>query len=230
MLTAIALDDEPIALEVIKSLSKDIAFIELSECFTNSFKAIEYLQKNKVDLIFLDIKMPNISGIDFLRSLTQPPMVIFTTAYSEHAVQSFELNAIDYLLKPFSQARFLKACNKAYEQYQLRKQAGSNSPDNNSIFIKSGYDYIRLNLDEILYAESRANYVEIVMEDKRVASRLTMIEAAATLPTATFVRIHRSFIVAKKRITKIEKKSVWLNTIELPIGSGYFDEIMKTIK
>lgn len=113
MLKAIAIDDEPIALEVVKSLSSKIAFIKLLNCFTNAFKAIDFLQQEKVDLIFLDIKMPDISGIDFLKSLSNPPIIIFTTAYSEHAVQSFELDAIDYLLKPFSLSRFLKACNKA---------------------------------------------------------------------------------------------------------------------
>ena len=112
MLKAIAIDDEPIALEVVKSLSSKIAFIELLDCFTNAFKAIDFLQKEKVDLIFLDIKMPDISGIDFLNSLNKKPMVIFTTAYTEHAVASFELDAIDYLLKPFSKERFDSAVEK----------------------------------------------------------------------------------------------------------------------
>src|SRR5580698_7014712 len=121
MLKAIAIDDEPIALEVIKNLSAKVAYIQLDACFTDAFEAMHYLQKNKTDLIFLDIKMPDISGIDFLQSIPAPPMVIFTTAYSEHAVKSFELDAIDYLLKPFSLSRFLKACNKAREQFELKK-------------------------------------------------------------------------------------------------------------
>src|SRR5882762_9681116 len=121
MMKAIAIDDEPVALEVIKNLSAKIPFVELTEVFTNAFEAIPILQKENIDLLFLDIRMPDISGIDFLQSIPNPPMVIFTTAYSEHAVQSFELDAIDYLLKPFSQSRFLKACNKANEQYELKK-------------------------------------------------------------------------------------------------------------
>src|SRR6266536_2219508 len=120
MLKAIAIDDEPIALEVIKNLSLKISFVELKGFFTNAFEAVDFIRKEKIDLIFLDIKMPDISGIDFLKSIPNPPMVIFTTAYSEHAVQSFELDAIDYLLKPFSQSRFLKACNKAFEQYKFK--------------------------------------------------------------------------------------------------------------
>src|SRR3569623_1092025 len=147
MLKAIAIDDEPVALEVIKSLSVKIPFIQLAACFTNAFDAIHYLQKEKVDLLFLDIKMPDISGIDFLKSIPHPPMVIFTTAYSEHAVQSFELDAIDYLLKPFSQARFLKACSKAYKQHELSYNAISAPAQNAHIFIKSGYEQLRVNLD-----------------------------------------------------------------------------------
>src|SRR5258708_31374510 len=122
MLTAVAIDDEPMALEVIRSLSAKIPFIRLRAVFTNAFEAMEYIRKEKPEFLFLDIKMPDISGIDFLMALPDPPMVIFTTAYSEHAVQSFELDAIAYLLKPFSQSRFLKPCNKPHEHYQLKKR------------------------------------------------------------------------------------------------------------
>jgi len=228
MLKAIAIDDEPIALEVIKTLSLKISFVELKGFFTDAFEAVGFLRKEKIDLIFLDIKMPDISGIDFLKSIPNPPMVIFTTAYSEHAVQSFELDAIDYLLKPFSQSRFLKACNKAYEQFELRKNISTSVPD--SIFIKSGYDQIRVDLEDILYAESNGNYVQFVLEKNKIVSRLTTSEAEALLPASAFIRIHRSYIVAKKRISKIEKNSVWINQTELPVGASYINEIIKIIK
>jgi DNA-binding LytR/AlgR family response regulator len=198
--------------------------------FTDAFKAIDFLQKEKIDLIFLDIKMPDISGIDFLRSITNPPMVIFTTAYSEHAVQSFELDAIDYLLKPFSQSRFLKACNKAYEQYKFKNGNGNFSSAPESIFIKSGYEQVRIKLDEILYVESNGNYMQFVLANQKILSRLTMSEAEELLPAADFVRIHRSYIVSKKQITKIEKNSVWIKQIDLPIGTAYIHEIEKIIK
>lgn len=228
MLKAIAIDDEPIALEVIKNLSAKISFVDVTAFFTNAFDAIAYLQHEKIDLIFLDIKMPDISGIDFLKSISNPPMVIFTTAYSEHAVQSFELNAIDYLLKPFSQSRFLKACNKAFEQFELRKNTGTPSPA--YVFIKSGYEQIRVALDEILYAESNGNYMQFVLQKSKFLSRLTMAETEALLPAFDFMRIHRSFIVAKKQVTKIEKNSVWINGTELPIGASYLNETGKLIK
>ena len=157
-------------------------------------------------------------------------MVIFTTAYSEHAVQSFELDAIDYLLKPFSISRFLKACNKANEQYELKKNNNNQTPADTSIFIKSGYEQIKVSLSEILYAESNGNYMQFVLADKKILSRLTMSEAEGLVTAATlFIRIHRSYIVSKNDINKIEKNNVWINNIELPVGANYANEIMKIV-
>ncbi|MES1219964.1 MAG: LytTR family DNA-binding domain-containing protein [Bacteroidota bacterium] len=229
MMQAIAIDDEPIALEVIKNLSLKIPFIKLEASFTDAFKAISFLQKEKVDLILLDIKMPDISGIDFLKSLSNPPMVIFTTAYSEHAVHSFELDAIDYLLKPFSAARFLKACNKANEQYELRRNISKSSNETSAIFIKSGYEQLRLELDSLLYVESNGNYVQFVTDQQKITSRLTMTEAETLLPASSFIRIHRSYIVAKNKIVKFDKNSVWVNKNELPVGAAYSGNIEKYI-
>ena len=228
MLKAIAIDDEPIALEVIKSLAAHVGFIQLEACFTNSFKAMEHMQQHQTDLIFLDIKMPNISGIDFLKSIPNPPMVIFTTAYSEHAVQSFEVDAIDYLLKPFSLPRFLKACNKAHEHHELRANKDL-STAGRSIFIKSGYEQVRVELADILYAESVGNYVQFNLADRTVVSRLTMTEAADLLPEKDFIRIHRSVIVAAKHITKTDKRTVWIGKTELPVGAAYQDDLERFI-
>jgi DNA-binding LytR/AlgR family response regulator len=230
MLRAIAIDDEPIALEVIKSLSARIPFIELAACFTNAYEAAEFLRKEKADLLFLDIKMPDISGIDLLKSIPSPPMVVFTTAYSEHAVQSFELDAIDYLLKPFSQARFLKACNKAYELYELKMKSQGQTPAPGHIFIKSGYGQIRLDLNDILYVQSTGNYMQFVCTGEKVLSRLTMNEVETLLPAAAFIRIHRSYLVAKAKVTRIEKGSLWVKDRELPIGAGYAPEIEKILQ
>src|SRR5687768_12233521 len=142
---AIAIDDEPMALEVIRSHTSKVPFLELKAEYTDAFKALEYLQKETVDLIFLDIKMPDISGIDFLNSLNKKPLVIFTTAYSEHAITSFELDAIDYLLKPFSLARFIKGCNKAYELYNYRNNVVETS---DHLYVKTGYEQLKVYYDE----------------------------------------------------------------------------------
>lgn len=231
-LQAIAIDDEPIALEVVKNLLEEIPFIQLMGCFTKAIEAISFLQDNSIQLIFLDIKMPGLSGIEFIRSLQNPPMVIFTTAYSEHAVQSFELDAIDYLLKPFSFSRLLKACNKAFELHQMKgnnKQVVSEPLP--VIFIKSGFEQIRIDLADLRYAESIGNYMKLHLnEQPPVMSRLTTSEAEALLPVNVFIRVHRSFIVAKEKITKVDKRSVWLNETEIPIGPSYITEIENLLK
>ena len=224
MLKAVAIDDEPMALEVIRSLSARIPFLSLEAVFTNAFEAMGYLQREKADLLFLDIKMPDISGIEFLKSYNHPPMVIFTTAYSEHAVQSFELDAIDYLLKPFSQSRFLKACNKAFELYELKRKNGTAGMPGH-IFIKSGYGQVRVDLDDILYIQSTGNYMQFVLAEEKILSRLTMAEVEALLPAMDFIRVHRSYMVARARVTRIEKGSIWVGDRELPIGAGYAREI-----
>jgi DNA-binding LytR/AlgR family response regulator len=226
MLKAVAIDDEPMALEVIRSLSARIPFLSLEAVFTNAYEAMGYLQKEKTDLLFLDIKMPDISGIEFLKSYSHPPMVIFTTAYSEHAVQSFELDAIDYLLKPFSQSRFLKACHKAYELFELKRKNGPVTAPGH-IFIKSGYGQVRMGLDDILYVQSTGNYMQFVLPEEKILSRLTMAETEALLPVPDFLRVHRSFIVARGKVTRVEKGSVWIRERELPIGAGYAREIAK---
>ena len=232
ILQAIAIDDEPFALEVVKNLLEEIPFIHLAACFTKAIEAISFMQNNDIQLIFLDIKMPGLSGIEFIRSLPKPPMIIFTTAYSEHAVQSFELDAIDYLLKPFSISRLLKACNKAYELHQLK---GNNmeitSKSLPSIFIKSGFEQIRIDLADLRYAESIGNYMKLhLKEQPPIMSRLTTLEAESLLPVNAFIRVHRSFIVAREKITKVDKRSVWLNETEIPIGPSYIAEIENLLK
>lgn len=215
-MTAIAIDDEPIALEIIKSHGTKIPFLELRGTFTNAFRAAEYLKKTAIDLLFLDIKMPDISGIEFLRTLPRPPLTIFTTAYSEHAVQSFELEAVDYLLKPFSLSRFLKACNKAYKLYHLHN---NEQPD--FIFIKSGYEQVRIDLSEILYIESAGNYVNFVLTGSKVLSRMSMEETLYLLPKEKFIRIHRSFIIAIDKIEKTGHHQIWINNVIIPTGKRY---------
>ncbi|MEE1884085.1 LytR/AlgR family response regulator transcription factor [Pedobacter flavus] len=217
---AIAIDDEPIALDVIKSHASKVPFITLENTFTNAFDAIIHLQNNKVDLLFLDIKMPDINGIDFLKTLKNPPIVIFTTAYSEHAVQSFELDALDYLLKPFSLPRFLKACNKAKDIYDLRLNQSDSVSD--SIFIKDGYEQIRILLTDILYLEASGNYTLIHLKNnKTISTRVTITDMAEMLSPKKFCRIHRAYIVAKDQVIKFDKNYVWLENKCIPIGTTY---------
>jgi two-component system LytT family response regulator len=223
---AIAIDDEPIALDIIKSLAAKVPFLDLKATFTDAFKALEYLQKEPVDLLFLDIKMPDISGIDLYNSLSKKPMVIFTTAYSEHAVTSFEMDAVDYLLKPFSLARFLKGCNKAYELYNFRNAAEVTD----HIYIKTGYEQVKVMYDEICYVEATGNYVTFVLRDRNILSRSTFIEAINLLPQEKFVRVHRSYVVSITKIDKVERTQVTVNKTPIPVSEAYSDNLTAALK
>jgi len=218
MIKAIAIDDEPLALEVIKSLAAKVPFIQVVGYFTNAFEAIDFLAKEQVDLMFLDIKMPDISGIELMESLQQKPLVIFTTAYAEHAVASYDLNAIDYLLKPFAFTRFLKACHKANEQLMLKQKAAPAD----SIFIKAGYEQIKIVFADLLYLEGAGNYMSFIMADgRRIMSRLTMAEVVSLLPADIFARIHRSYIVNKNKVDRIEKHQLHIGKVVIPVGSSF---------
>lgn len=224
-MTAIAVDDEPPALQVIQSLAAKVPFINLKAQFTDAFKALEYLQKENIDLLFLDIKMPDISGIEFFNSLQRKPLLIFTTAYAEHAVTSFEMDAVDYLLKPFSLARFIKGCNKAFELYNLRNAAETSD----HLYLKTGYEQVKVIFEDILYLEATGNYVTFVLRDKKILSRLTLAEALNLIPSAKFVRTHRSFIVAVNKITKIERHQVTIQGATIPVSEAYKAELQKML-
>lgn len=223
---AIAIDDEPIALSIIRSHASKVPFLELKAEFTDAFLALDYLQKEAVDLIFLDIKMPDISGLEFFNSLAKKPLVIFTTAYSEHAVTSFELDAVDYLLKPFSLARFIKACNKAFELYNFRNTAGTTD----HLFVKTGYEQIKVLVEDILYLEATGNYVTFVLRDKTILSRSTFNEAIHLLPAEKFVRVHRSYVIALDKIDKIERQQVTLGKYKIPVSEAYSHHLTAALK
>jgi two-component system LytT family response regulator len=223
---AIAIDDEPIALEIVRSHASKVPYLDLKAEFTDAFKALTYLQKEPVDLLFLDIKMPDISGIDFFNSLAKKPLVIFTTAYSEHAVTSFELDAVDYLLKPFSLTRFIKSCNKAFELYNYR----NSSVPVDHLYIKTGFEQIKVQLDEILYLEASGNYVNFALKDRSILSRSTFNEAVNLLPAAKFIRVHRSYLVAANKIDKIERHQVTVLNRKLPVSEGYNQNLEMLIK
>jgi DNA-binding LytR/AlgR family response regulator len=223
---AIAIDDEPIALEIIKAHAAKVPFLELKAAFTDAFKALEYLQKEPVDLLFLDIKMPDISGIDFFQSLAKKPLVIFTTAYSEHAVTSFELDAVDYLLKPFSLSRFIKGCNKAFELYNFRN---SNEAEDH-LYIKTGYEQVKVAYDDILYLEATGNYVSFVLRDKTILSRSTFLEMSNLLPPNKFLRVHRSYLVSASKIDKVERHQVTVNRKIIPVSEAYSRDLAAFFK
>ncbi|WP_373553206.1 LytR/AlgR family response regulator transcription factor [Haliscomenobacter sp.] len=221
-LSAIAIDDEPKALEVVQMHAAKVPFLDLRASFIDAFEALPFLRQNKVDLLFLDIKMPDISGIEFAQILKNGPLVVFTTAYSEYAVQGFDLDAVDYLLKPFSLARFTKACNKALEMQNVR---GVEAQD--FIFLKTGYEEEKVYLKDILYIEAAGNYMTYVLKERKLMCRQNVPEALHTLPEQDFVRVHRSFIVGVQHVGKIARQQVWVNGVEIPVGASYEDGVAR---
>lgn len=212
---AIAIDDEPKALEVVMMLAEKVPFLTIKATFTDAFKAIPYMQQNKVDLLFLDIKMPDISGFEFLSTLSRKPKVIFTTAYSEYAVNAFEVDAVDYLMKPFSLARFSRACNKVLEAMEPE------TPETGSMFLKTGMEEEKVFWEDILFIVSQGNYMEYHLKDRKLLCRQTIQEAMQQLPPEKFVRLHRSYIVATDKIDKVSRTAVWADRTEIPVGASY---------
>ena len=238
MINAIIVDDEPLAQDVLETYIDKIPEITLLAKCNNALEANEVLKKESVDLMFLDIQMPQLTGIDFLKTLSRPPIVIFTTAYPNYALEGFELNALDYLLKPISLERFMKAVNKAIEQIELqRKDTNPESPaqegDPDFIFVKADKKLVKISYDDIIYIEGLKDYVIIRMNESRVITLQTMKSLEAKLPKGNFKRIHRSYIV---NIDKID--AVMGNMIEvqeknqakhLPIGKNYRDDLLEII-
>lgn len=229
MIKAIAIDDEPLALKVIENFCGIIDFITLEKTFSKPKEALDYLDKFPVDLLFLDINMPSVDGIEFCKNLKQNTMVIFTTAYSEYAVDAFNLKAIDYLLKPFSYIRFLNACNKANDIFA--QQAKTDSGLAKHFFVRADYSLVRVNFTDVLYIEGLDDYVKIFLEkQKPLITRMTMKSILEKLPSEDFIRVHRSFIVPLKRIKGVRSKVISIEGKEIPIGNSYEESFLKTFK
>jgi DNA-binding LytR/AlgR family response regulator len=222
MMTCIAIDDEPKALEVIERYCQKISVVRLKATFREPLKAIEFLHREKVDLIFLDINMPDITGMQVLQTLLPRPLIIFTTAYSQYAVESYELNALDYLLKPITFERFLMAINKAAAALSSKNAPGV---DEDIVFIKSGPQTHRVKVSEILYMEKDGNYITVHMKDGKLLIRENMGDIFDLVPAADFIRVHKSYVVSIRHITMIEVHQLIVNGEKIPIGSTYRDSL-----
>lgn len=223
-------DDEPLAQQVMEEFASRVPFLEVIGKCSNAADAIELLRHETVDLIFLDIHMPRISGLDFIDSLHNPPQFILVTAYSEYALQGFTVNATDYLLKPVPFERFLKAVNKAYELFRLRSKMAVpvESPAPKYLLVKSGYQTVKIMIDSILYIEGLKDYVKIHTEGRKpVLSLLTMKGLALSLPATKFLRIHKSYIIALDRIITISRNRVMIQDKWIPVGENYREEFRK---
>ncbi len=220
MISCIAIDDEPLALQLITEYCSKISFLNLQKTFTNPDETKIWLQENKVDLLFLDIQMPDINGLQFYKSLTKKPQVIFTTAYSEFAVEGFNVDAVDYLLKPFEYDRFLKSVYKAKEYLEFLSNQELQMA---SIFIKVDYQLMKINLKEIELIEGLDDYIRIYIKPKPVLALMTLKSLQEKLPVHEFIRIHRSYIIPISKIESFGKNKVKVSGKEIPIGSSYGD-------
>lgn len=238
MINVIIVDDEPLALDVLETYIEKIPDLNLITKCSNALEANAALKEHDVDLMFLDIQMPQLTGIDFLRTLAKPPKVIFTTAYANYAVEGFELNAVDYLLKPISLDRFMKAVNKAQEQINLERKDASTAVSSDSegedfIFVKADKKLIKVNYKDIVYIEGLKDYVIIRLNNTRIITLQTMKSLEQKLPVSIFKRIHRSYIVNIQSIQAIQGNMVEVieknQAKHLPIGKNYREELLEII-
>ncbi|TAH09940.1 MAG: DNA-binding response regulator [Sphingobacteriia bacterium] len=230
MIKCIAIDDEPLALQVIQEYCQRISFLSLEKVFTNTDEAKEYLKNNKIEILFLDIQMPDINGLQFYKSLPTKPIVVFTTAYKDYAVEGFSVDAIDYLLKPFEYDRFLKACYKAKEYVEF---LSSQELQLNSLFVKVNYEIMKINLKDIELIEALDDYIKLYIKPTPVLTLMTLKSITEKLPSRDFLRVHRSFIVPIHKIEKFSKTKVFVIGKEIPIGSSYsnvYDQLISASK
>lgn len=229
MITSIAIDDEPIALKLIADYASRTEGLELLKTFTNPINALNYLKNHTVDLLFLDIQMPDISGLKFYKSVEQDTMVIFTTAFSEYAVEGFNLSAIDYILKPIEYERFLTAVNKA-KDFRKFTSRDSHSLEKN-IHVRSEYRLVRIYINDIEYIESFDDLIKIHLSTGNpILTQMSLKAILEILPSDQFTRIHRSFIIHLGRIKSVRNNKIQLQKIELPLGISYKSDFMNWLK
>jgi two-component system LytT family response regulator len=230
-LKCIAIDDEPLALELMRKYIGKFPTLQLVQCFEDAVSGAEFLARNPIDLLFVDINMPDISGIDLVRSLIDKPMVIFTTAYKNFAFEGFELEALDYLLKPIDIIRFGKAVEKAVE-FQQYKNSQNNNTQQESLYVYSEYRMVKINLNDIEYIESMEDYIKIhtSVSSKPILTLMPLKKVLEKLPADQFQRVHRSFVVAVGKIKSIQNRKIQLAAAELPISDSYSNFAKEWVK
>jgi DNA-binding LytR/AlgR family response regulator len=223
MMHCVAVDDEPLALDVLNLYCSKSEGIKLNAWFTNPLEALDYVGREKPDLIFLDIQMPGMSGIEFLKKLDNPPLVVFTTAYEDYALQGYELDVVDYLLKPIPFDRFRKAIEKAQEIHTLLQLRDEKKPE--FIFVRSEYQLVKVNLYEIQYIEGLKDYVKIWNGPRPILSHQNLKSIESRLPESDFVRVHKSYIVSEKHVQSFNKNMLIVGGTEIPIGDSYKEQL-----
>ena len=225
MINCIAIDDEPLALEILEAFCAKIPFLKLDKTFTDTQEAAKHLRKFPVDLLFLDIQMPDMNGMEFYKVHGNERMVIFTTAFSEYAVEGFTLNALDYLLKPIEFARFQQAANKAQDYHHYLNR--SNQNEEQYLFVRSEYNLVKIAFSDIIFIETLDDYLKIHVADRKPIITKMNLKNVMDKLSSDFIRIHRSYVVPMKRIASVRGKMVHLDSKELPIGAKFEEEFFK---
>jgi len=226
----LVVDDEQLARKLIISHASKVDTLELTGEYSSAIEAANAVRKHKIDLIFLDIQMPELNGLDFLRTLKNPPAIVLTTAYRDFAIEAFELDVLDYLLKPISFERFLKATNKFFQSKQPDQLRVDHSADDNLIYLKADRRIYPVEMDEILYIESLDDYVKVYLTNRVLITRENISTLEQKLPSALFVRIHRSFIISRKKIDSMSSEFVQVGGKELPFGRAFKQSAMALLK
>lgn len=233
MLRCIAVDDEPLALELLEDNISKVPYLQLVAKCSNAMEAMKILQQQPVDLLFLDIQMPGLTGLQFIQSMTEKPMIILITAYEKYALEGFNLDVLDYLVKPVSLDRFIKACNKAKELYDLKNRPKDKEDAINPdyFFVNVDYSLLKINFNDIKYIEGLKDYIKIHLKSssRAVITRMAMKAIEEELPSTKFLRIHKSYIVSVAFLTSVRKSSIMIGETELPVSETYQDELMKLI-
>jgi two-component system, LytTR family, response regulator len=229
-ISCIAIDDEPLALDVLRRFASKVPGLKLRATFQNPLEALESMQEHPVDLVFLDIQMPDLTGLQLLQALPRQPLVVFTTAYSKYAVDSYEVNAVDYLLKPIIFDRFLKAVNKARDLLRSREAMATQAPgsdpaaDKDFIFIKSDTRFFKVNHADIRYIEGMRDYIAVHTPTQKILTLMGMSKMMEKLPQADFMRVHKSYIIALNHITLTQHNRVFIGDKEIPVSNSYKDQ------
>jgi DNA-binding LytR/AlgR family response regulator len=230
-MNCIIVDDEPLARQGMEMNVANVSSLQLLGSFSNALAAGDFLRKENVDLMFLDINMPELSGLDFLKSLRNAPMVVFTTAYPQYALESYELEAIDYLVKPIRIERFLKAVNKAENYLKLLQQDGNNNQvekiEDDYVFIKADRKFFKIYFKDILYIEGLKDYVVIYTKDNKIITSMNVKTISAQLPPAIFARVSKSYIVNTLHISSLDNELIYIQNNEIPLGQSYKEDFLK---
>ncbi|MCS3795262.1 LytR/AlgR family response regulator transcription factor [Niastella sp. OAS944] len=229
ILRCVIIDDEPIARKGLKEYMQDASFLHLAGEFDNPLKAADLLAHEKIDLLFLDIQMPKMTGLEFLKTLAHPPMVIFTTAYPQYAVEGFEWNAIDYLVKPFSFERFWKAVSKAHSMQEVISQPATSTAEPDYFYIKTDNKLVKVLYDDILFVEALQNYVAVYTTGKKYITYLTFHSIETHLPASRFIKTHKSYIVAANKVESIEGNDIAIGSYHVPISRTERETVLQQL-